>query len=140
MKTCSRNRGCNTQTGKKTGMQDTHKPNTIEPTSLPTQPKQTQNPKILNQTHKKYPFWINPDSTHMQMQSWRTIRWRPFTYLTSGSLNQGFLCEQDGGSGGAEEDIKSYQILGAKILSEKKKEAREKLFVSLVGWTNVLVH
>ena len=32
-------------------MQDTHKPNTIEPTSIPTQPKPTQKPKIPNQTH-----------------------------------------------------------------------------------------
>ena len=49
-------------------------------------------------------------------QSWKTIRWRPITYLTSGSLNQGFLCEEDGGaevdrgSGGAEEDISVHQI------------------------------
>ena len=42
----------------------------------------------------------------------------------SGSLNQGFLCEQDGGSGGAEEDIKGYQILGTKILSERKKNGK----------------
>ena len=28
---------------------------------------------------------------------------------------------------------KRYQILGAKILSEKKKEAQEKHFVSVVG-------
>ena len=40
------------------------------------------------------------------------------------SLNQGFLCEQDGGSGGAEEDIKGYQILGTKILSERKKNQK----------------
>ena len=33
--------------------------------------------------------------------------------------------EQDGGSGGIEEDIKGYQILGAKILSEKKGSARK---------------
>ena len=36
----------------------------------------------------------------------KTIRWRPITYLTRGSLNQGLLCEEDGGSGGAEEYIK----------------------------------
>ena len=29
---------------------------TIEPTRVPTRPKQTRNPKILNQTHRKYPF------------------------------------------------------------------------------------
>ena len=34
-----------------TGMLDTHKPNTIKPTSIPTRPKQTQNPKIPNQIH-----------------------------------------------------------------------------------------
>ena len=71
--------------------------------------------------------------------SWRTIQWRPFTYLTSCSLNQGFLCEQEGGSGGAEQD-KGLSEQGAKILSEKKKEAQEKLFVILVGRTNALVH
>ena len=37
---------------------------------------------------------------------------------------------------------KGYQILGAKIPSEKKKkkEVREKHFVSVVGWTSALVH
>ena len=37
---------------------------------------------------------------------------------------------------------RGYQILGAKILSEKKKkkEVREKHFVSLVGRTSALVH
>ena len=35
---------------------------------------------------------------------------------------------------------KGYQILGAKILSEKKKEAQEKHFVSVVGQTSALVH
>ena len=60
MKTCSRNRGCNTQTGKKTGMQDTHKPNTIEPTSLPTQPKQTQNPQNPKSNTQKIPILNKP--------------------------------------------------------------------------------
>ena len=31
-------------------------------------------------------------------------------------------------------------MLGAKILSEKKKEARENWFVSLVGRTSALAH
>ena len=35
---------------------------------------------------------------------------------------------------------KGYQILGAKIVSEKKKEAQEKHFVSVVGQTSALVH
>ena len=71
--------------------------------------------------------------------SWRTIQWSPFTYLTSGSLNQGFICEQEGGSGGVEQDKGLSDTLGAKILSEKK-EARENKFVSLVGRTSALVH
>ena len=35
---------------------------------------------------------------------------------------------------------KGYQILGAKIVSEKKKEAQENHFVSVVGQTSALVH
>ena len=35
---------------------------------------------------------------------------------------------------------KGYQILGTKILSEKKKEAQEKHFVSVVDRTSALVH
>ena len=35
---------------------------------------------------------------------------------------------------------KGYQILGAKIVSGKKKEAQEKHFVSVVGQTSALVH
>ena len=42
-----------------------------------------------------------------------------------GSLNQGFLCSQKRGSGGAKKDKGLSDTLGAKILSEKKKEARE---------------
>ena len=58
-----------------------------------------------------------------------------------GSLNQGFLFSgQDGGNGGAEEkDIKGIRY-GAKNLSEKKKDAWEKHFVSIVGRTSALVH
>ena len=69
-----------------------------------------------------------------------------------GSLNQGFLFfGQDGGSVGAEEkgisggsggvvsDIKGIRY-GAKNLSEKKKDAREKHFVSVVDRTSALVH
>ena len=59
---------------------------------------------------------VELESDEKKKQSWRTIRWRPITSLTSGSLNQGFLCEEDGGvevdrgSGGAEEDISVHQI------------------------------
>ena len=57
------------------------------------------------------------------------------------SLNQGFLLSgQDGGSEGVEEkDIKGIRY-GAKNLSEKKKDAREKHFVSIVDRTSALVH
>ena len=50
-----------------------------------------------------------------------------------------FSCEQEGGSGGAEQDKGLLDTLGTKIVSEKK-EARENKFVSLVGRTSALVH
>ena len=59
---------------------------------------------------------VESDEKKKKKQSWRTIRWRSITSLTSGSLNQGFLCEEDGGvevdrgSGGAEEDISVHHI------------------------------
>ena len=42
------------------------------------------------------------------------------TYLTSGSLNQGFLYEEDGGSGGAGRYKGFSDTLGAKYWVEKK--------------------
>ena len=77
------------------------------------------------------------ESNENKRHSWRKIQWRPFTYLTSCSLNQGFLCEQEGGSGGAEQD-KGLSKLGAKILNEKKRRHGKNflsfLWVKLVRW------
>ena len=76
------------------------------------------------------------EESNEKQEAWQSIEDHS---ITSGSLNQGFLCEQEGGSGGAEQDKGLSDTLGARILSEKK-EARENKFVSLVGWTNELVH
>ena len=54
-------------------------------------------------------------------QSRRTIWWRPITYLTSGSLNQGFLYEEDGGSRGVGRYKGFSDTLGAKYWVEKYK-------------------
>ena len=98
-----------------------------------TSPNLRPHKPTTSRTHKKRKK-IN------KRHSWRKIHWRPFTYLTSGSLNQGFLCEQKKGSGGAKQDKGLSDMLGAKILSEKKKEAWENWFVSLVGRTSALAH
>ena len=78
------------------------------------------------------------EESNEKQEAWQSIEDHS---LTSGSFNQGFLCEQKGGSGGAEQDTLLWAVtLGAKILSEKKKEARENWFVSLVGRTSALAH
>ena len=61
------------------------------------------------------------EESNEKQEAWQSIGDHS---LTSGSLNQGFLCEQKGGSRGAKQD-KGSNMLGTKILSEKKKEAWE---------------
>ena len=61
------------------------------------------------------------EESNEKQEAWQSIEDHS---LTSGSLNQGFLCEKKGCSGGAEQDTLLWaDTLGAKILSEKNGSA-----------------
>ena len=73
------------------------------------------------------------EESNEKQEAWQSIEDQS---LTSGTLNQGFLCEQKGGSGGAEQDT----LLWALKYWVKKKGSAGKQFVSLVRRTSALAH
>ena len=79
------------------------------------------------------------EESNEKQEAWQSIEDHS---LTSGSLNQGFLCEQKGGSGGAEQDMLLWaDTLGAKILSEKKrKRGKTDLWVLWVELVRLLIN
>ena len=77
------------------------------------------------------------EESNEKQEAWQSIEDHS---LTSGSFNQGFLCEQKGGSGGAEQD-KGLDTLGAKTLSEKKrKHGKTDLWVLWVELVRLLIN
>ena len=79
------------------------------------------------------------EESNEKQEAWQCIEDHS---LTTGSLNQGFLCEQKGGSGGAEQDMLLWaDTLGAKILSERKrKRGKTDLWVLWVELVRLLIN
>ena len=74
------------------------------------------------------------EESNEKQEAWQSIEDQS---LTSGTLNQGFLCEQKGGSGGAEQDT----LLWALKYWVKKKKARENnLWVLCVELVPLLIN